>query len=109
MATLLLGINHNTASIAIREKVAFAPELMHEALMQACNSAELGELAILSTCNRTELYCVPNDLAESESQRQAIETAVLVWLAKYHQLDTEELRSCVYAYWDENAVRHVMK
>ena len=42
MATLLLGINHNTASIAIREKVAFAPELMHEALQQACSSAETG-------------------------------------------------------------------
>jgi len=109
MATLLLGINHNTASIAIREKVAFAPELMHEALKQACNSAELGELAILSTCNRTELYCVPSDLAENETQRQVIESAVLSWLANYHRLDSEELQSCVYAYWDEDAVRHVMK
>lgn len=109
MATLLLGINHNTASIAIREKVAFAPELMQEALMQACSSAELGELAILSTCNRTELYCVPSHLSESETQRQAIEQAVLSWLARYHQLDEQELRSCVYAYWDEDAVRHVMK
>ncbi len=99
MATLLLGINHNTASIAIREKVAFAPELMHEALTQACSSAELGELAILSTCNRTELYCVPSHLAESEAQRQAIEMAVLSWLAKYHQLDEEELKSYVYVYW----------
>ena len=109
MATLLLGINHNTASIAIREKVAFAPELMHEALSQACSSAELGELAILSTCNRTELYCVPNHLAESESQRQAMEEAVLSWLANYHHLDSGELRNCIYAHWDEDAVRHVMK
>ncbi|PCJ42627.1 MAG: glutamyl-tRNA reductase [SAR86 cluster bacterium] len=109
MATLLLGINHNTASIAIREKVAFAPELMREALKQACDSAELGELAILSTCNRTELYCVPSHLAESEGQRQDIEKAVLSWLANYHQLDSDELKNCVYTYWDEDAVRHVMK
>lgn len=109
MATLLLGINHNTASIAIREKVAFAPELMHEALKQACNSAELGELAILSTCNRTELYCVPNHFAENETKRQDIEKAVLAWLANYHQLDSDELENCVYAYWDDEAVRHVMK
>ena len=109
MATLLLGINHNTASIAIREKVAFAPELMHEALQQACSSAELGELAILSTCNRTELYCVPSHLADSETQRQQVIDAVLEWLATYHKLDTEELRACIYAYWDDDAIRHVMK
>lgn len=109
MATLLLGINHNTASIAIREKVAFAPELMHEALQQACASVGLGELAILSTCNRTELYCVPDHLAEDEAQRQTIEAAVLSWLATYHQLDVDELRDSVYVFWDEDAVRHVMK
>jgi len=109
MATLLLGINHNTASIAIREKVAFAPELMHEALRQACASAALGELAILSTCNRTELYCVPNHLSDTEQQRQLIEEAVLDWLADYHQLAPAELRQAVYVYWDDEAVRHVMK
>lgn len=109
MATLLLGINHNTASIAIREKVAFAPELMHEALQQACANVGLGEFAILSTCNRTELYCVPDHLAEDEAQRQAIEEAVLSWLATYHQLDVDELRDSVYVCWDEDAVRHVMK
>lgn len=109
MATLLLGINHNTASIAIREKVAFAPELMHEALQQACNKAGLGELAILSTCNRTELYCIPNHLADAEEQRQAVENGVLDWLASYHHLDPEELRASIYVYWDDEAVRHVMK
>jgi glutamyl-tRNA reductase len=109
MATLLLGINHNTASIAIREKVAFAPELMHEALKQACESVGLGELAILSTCNRTELYCVPDHLADDESQRQAVEAAVLSWLASYHQLDADELKEAVYIYWNDEAVRHVMK
>ena len=109
MATLLLGINHNTASIAIREKVAFAPELMHEALRQACESAELDELAILSTCNRTELYCIPDQHSESESQRLAIEESVLNWLATYHKLDAQELKDCIYVYWDDDAVRHIMK
>lgn len=109
MATLLLGINHHTASIAIREKVAFAPELMHEALQQACASAELGGLAILSTCNRTELYCVPNHLADSEEHRQAIADGVLHWLAEFHHLDPLELKQSVYVYWDDEAVRHVMK
>ena len=109
MSTLLLGINHNTASIAIREKVAFAPELMHEALKQACSCTELSELAILSTCNRTELYCVPNHLIENKAHKQDIEKAILSWLTNYHHLDLDELKNCIYAYWDEDAVRHVMK
>ncbi len=109
MATLLLGINHNTASVAIREKVAFAPELMHEALQQALQRVGLGELAILSTCNRTELYCIPNEIANSEEQRHALENNVLAWLSSFHDLGLDELKACVYSYWDDSAVRHLMK
>ena len=60
MSLQVLGINHNTATIAVREKVAFAPEAMQEALQQACAKAGVAEIAILSTCNRTELYYVPS-------------------------------------------------
>ena len=58
MALLALGINHKTASVSVHEKVAFAPEQMEHALLEACQQAGLNEVAILSTCNRTELYCV---------------------------------------------------
>lgn len=100
MALLALGINHKTASVSIREKVAFAPEQMSEALAQACRVAQLKEVAILSTCNRTELYCS----TELEGTR-----ALLEWLGAYHDLDPDELQGCSYAYWDQAAAHHMMR
>lgn len=100
MALLALGINHKTASVSVREKVAFAPEQMDQALSSACDQAGLKEVAILSTCNRTELYCS----APLEGSR-----ALLEWMGGYHGLSFEELESCSYAYWDEDAARHMMR
>ena len=56
MALLLVGINHSTANIALREKVAFPPEIIGEALYQVHNLEAIEEVVIVSTCNRTELY-----------------------------------------------------
>ena len=100
MALLALGINHKTASVEVRERVAFAPEALGEALQEAKCRADLSEVAILSTCNRTELYCS----TELEGTR-----ALLEWLGQYHGLDVDELQNCSYAYWDEEAVRHMMR
>lgn len=100
MALLALGINHKTASVEVRERVAFAPESLGEALQEAKCRAKLSEVAILSTCNRTELYCA----TELEGTR-----ALLEWLGQYHGLDVDELQTCSYAYWDEEAVRHMMR
>ncbi|MBU2963952.1 glutamyl-tRNA reductase [Amphritea sp. 2_MG-2023] len=100
MALLALGINHKTASVSIREKVAFAPEQMADALAQACQLAHLKEVAILSTCNRTELYCS----TELEGTR-----ALLEWLGSYHSLDPDELQTCSYAHWDQSAAQHMMR
>ena len=57
MTFIALGINHNTASLEIRERVAFAPAEIEQALQNAQNSSVASEIAILSTCNRTEIYC----------------------------------------------------
>lgn len=100
MALLALGINHKTASVEVRERVAFAPESLCEALQEAKRMANLDEVAILSTCNRTELYCA----TDIEGTR-----ALLEWLGQYHGLDVDELQHCSYAYWDEAAVRHMMR
>ncbi len=109
MATFLLGVNHNTATVSVREKVAFAPELMHEALRQACASAGVAEIAILSTCNRTELYCGVSPDPVDEASRHAIEEAVLHWLASYHEVPLEELRRSIYIHWQDGMVRHAMR
>jgi glutamyl-tRNA reductase len=100
MALLALGINHKTASVSVREKVAFAPEQMADALAQACELAHLKEVAILSTCNRTELYCS----TELEGTR-----ALLEWLGSYHSLDPDELQRCSYAHWGQEAAQHMMR
>lgn len=100
MALLALGINHKTASVAIREQVAFAPEQMEEALKRACRLSDVDEVSILSTCNRTEIYC-------SGSYRTA--DLLLKWLSDYHQLDLNDLRHNSYQYQDESAAAHMMR
>ncbi len=98
MTVFALGINHRTASLEIRERVAFAPEQMVAALQHAVDATGVGEVAILSTCNRTEIYAANG---EPES--------VLEWLSRYHKVDDGELRECHYLYRGEEAVRHLMK
>jgi len=100
MAFLALGINHKTASVGVRERVAFTPELQVEALQQLCRITGSREAAILSTCNRSELY-LEQELLDSDE--------VLRWLADYHRLNVDELRECAYVHADELAVQHMMR
>jgi glutamyl-tRNA reductase len=97
---LALGINHKTAPLEVREKVAFTPEQLVDALEHARACGRLKELAILSTCNRTELYC-STDLEGSR--------ALLEWLGEYHHLPPELLQQCTYVHWDDSAARHMMR
>ncbi len=101
MTLLALGINHNTASLRIREQVAFAPEQMAAALLSARAEARLQEVAILSTCNRTEIYAT---LAEGVDAQ-----GLLQWLASYHQLPEQDLQACHYWLRGEDAIGHMMK
>jgi glutamyl-tRNA reductase len=103
MSLLALGINHNTASVNIREQVAFAPETMQEALIAGCVQAQLDELVVLSTCNRTELYVC------SKHTHEEIQERVLRWLAHHHQLVIEQLQPMTYVYTNSDAVRHLMR
>ena len=57
MHLLTVGLNHQTAPVAIRERAAFAPERLLAALQDIRCQGSADEVAILSTCNRTELYC----------------------------------------------------
>ncbi len=100
MTLLALGINHKTAPVEVRERVAFAPENLAQAMHHACSVAGLKEVAILSTCNRTEIYgCSSQPCSEK----------LLAWLAHYHDLDVERLLGCSYQYEDDSAVRHMMR
>ena len=72
MNVIVFGINHNSAPLELRERVAFVPEQMHVALQDAVTRAGVPEVAILSTCNRTELYCAANEPA-------AVACSLLTW------------------------------
>src|ERR1700722_10913000 len=107
MQLLAIGINHHTAPVALRERVAFPLDQIKPAL-GALKDLWLGplartspEAAILSTCNRTELYCATDDKAARD--------AAIHWLSKYHNLPVSELAPHVYALPQSEAVRHAFR
>ncbi len=99
MTLLAFGINHTTASLSVRERMAFAPEAVDAALRSAVEHAGLTEVAILSTCNRTEIY------AKSERELDELTT----WLVAHTNIKADELTQCFYCHKDDEAVRHMMK
>ena len=100
MALVTLGINHRTAPVELRERIAFTPDRMADAFAELRVASGADEVAILSTCNRTELYLAgDNECAP----------LVLRWLAGFHQLDAAELEDAVYVHYDADAVRHMMR
>src|SRR5690606_4702415 len=90
--------NHETAPLTIRERVAFAAERLQDALAEFTRARQVREAAILSTCNRTELYCAAGE------PREALE-----WLAAYHQLNSQELKAYTYTLPAPEAVRHAFR
>ncbi|WP_299977207.1 glutamyl-tRNA reductase [uncultured Pseudoteredinibacter sp.] len=96
---IALGINHNTAPVDIRERVAFAPGNIAGALKSMCDSLAIEEAAILSTCNRTELY----------AWGELLDADVLQWLGDYHQLSRESLEPYHYVLQDGEAIEHMMR
>ena len=99
MALIAFGINHKTAPVDVREAVAFTPEQMKDALQDVLQKAYAREIAILSTCNRTELY------VESELDGQAL----LQWLAEFHGTAADRLMESHYVHAGSEAARHMMK
>ncbi len=105
MNLIALGINHNSAAVEVRERVAFAPEQVSEALVHACATAELDEAVVLSTCNRTEIYAVTREgsvLSDKSAQ-------VIAWMANYHHLSVDELSAAAYHHEAEDALRHLVQ
>jgi len=98
---IALGINHDTASVAVREQVAFAPEQMVGALQQIRQLDDVAEVAILSTCNRTELYAVALGQAQADS--------LLHWLANYHDIAINALAEHYYCHQGDKAITHMMQ
>jgi glutamyl-tRNA reductase len=93
-----LGLSHTTAPLPVRERVVFHVEKLFDALNELRRERRVAEAAILSTCNRTELYL------SAEEPRAAAE-----WLAQYHRMQAEELRPYLYTLPQDRAVRHAFR
>ena len=98
MQLFALGLNHHTAPVAIREQVAFRPELLTEALADLVRAKPVKEAAILSTCNRTELYFA------TEHPQHAAD-----WFAEYHRVALQDLSPYLYTFPQRDAIRHVFR
>ena len=92
-----LGLNHHTAPLAVRERVVFHVERLRDALAEV-KRGFAAEAAILSTCNRTELYLEHGEPA-----------AAAQWLAQYHSVAPDELAQYLYTLPGDRAVRHAFR
>src|SRR5882762_10474883 len=100
MEIVLIGLNHRTATVELRERVAFSVEQACEAADQLRSRGILDETLVLSTCNRSELYGVPRELAADSTG------AVELFLASFHQLQPAELNDSLYRHRDRIALDH---
>lgn len=101
MSLLVIGINHTSASVDLREKVAFSPDKLTKALDELKNSDAIQSGVILSTCNRTEIYC--------EVKVGISSGYVINWLAEFHLVSLDILMPSIYVYEEQAAVKHLMR
>jgi len=100
MPLIALGLNHASAPLALRERVAFEAAAGGEAARALTQQPGVREAAVLSTCNRTELYCAVEPGHEHTVSR---------WLAEHHRLAADDLSDYLYLHRDEAAVRHLFR
>ncbi len=98
MTLFTLGINHHTAPLSVREQMAFQAEKLQQALADLTRAKEVNEAAILSTCNRTELYCA-TDTPDAATR----------WLLDYHRIARHEIEPYLYTFPERDAVRHAFR
>jgi len=98
MQLYAFGINHQTAPLEVRERIAFNAEGLTSALRDLVGHEPVREAAIISTCNRTELYCNAQE-----------PTTAVSWLADYHQMKASLLEPYLYQLPRERAVKHAFR
>ncbi|WP_286740912.1 MULTISPECIES: glutamyl-tRNA reductase [Acinetobacter] len=98
MSFFALGVNHQTASVELREKIAFNPEKLSILLAEQSQHPVLNDMVVVSTCNRTEVYAMSDNV-----------DMVLNWLAQTNGIDSKQLQNHVYRYENAQAVTHLMR
>ncbi len=102
MNIIVVGLSHKTASVDIREKLAFAPTNMERPLSALRELPDITEAIIVSTCNRVEIYATTHDIAGGLAR-------IKRFLADYHKLPLDTLETYLYSHHGEEAIRHVFR
>ena len=100
MHLLAVGLNHNTAPVSLREQIAIGPDETVDALRDLVRRTGVAEAAILSTCNRTELYC--------HTDPKSVELPV-AWLHEFRRVGDGQLQPHLYHHQHQDAVRHMLR
>jgi glutamyl-tRNA reductase len=99
MKIVVLGLNHKTAPVEIREKLAFDAAQSSEALCELKSRFAGAEFVLLSTCNRVELYCAGEDVDANDLAK---------FTSEFHGVETDKFKEYLYSYENEDAVRHLL-
>ena len=100
MTFLAVGINYNTAPVSVRERLSFPTEILESSLKGLLRVKDIEEAAILSTCNRTELYC---------SSNLNNEQTLINWVSETKQINIEDFAPYLYFHTDRSVCRHIFR
>ena len=100
MTLSIIGLNHNSAPVDIREKIAFSPEQLSLAYQALNKINQVEESVIVSTCNRTEIYCYHNDNVDQQ---------IVQWLNQFHNIEHNILAPHLYYHQDSYATEHLFR
>jgi glutamyl-tRNA reductase len=102
MKVVVLGLNHKTAPLDIREKLAFDTAETSRALLELKKKYSQAEFVLLSTCNRVELYCAGKHCQGADPAKLA------EFLSEFHNIELDKFKHFLYEYENEDAVRHLL-
>ena len=101
MSVITVGLNHTTAPVEVRERIAISPDDIRDSLDSIRSITGIEEAAVLSTCNRTEMICWSNDQSNSKDLGS--------WLADHRKFEAAALNQHLYEYHDVDAIHHVLR
>ena len=100
-----IGTSHHVAPIEFREKLAFSDEQLIESLQCLYESDRIQEAAILSTCNRVEVYAIANSTPNADTSAEML----VEFLSRYHQISTESLKKWCYLHRNLDTIQHLFR
>jgi glutamyl-tRNA reductase len=102
MKVLVIGLNHKTANVDIRERLAFNGSKLEDGVLRLKELPEVNEVALLSTCNRVEIYASVNETAPAGEN-------IKRFLSGFHNINRADFENSLYLYSDSDAIRHILR